>query len=260
MTNTTPFLAESEIHKLIGSQAYRQSNHPDHAKTHELVRNWYISRYNKPEQANATDKSFRRGDARTNNIWKNLGNVLLVGEGNLSFAKSIASSSLFGISAMTASTYESERSLSEEGKSNADALKRMGVTVMHNVDATRLENELKPTQFDTIIFQFPNVGSREPIHGHNPNHILLRKFLKSAAAFLKLSGKILVSTVDSPHYEGAFQVEDAAKFGGFDAPEAYPFDPAMFSGYSHINANDEESALEDNKNHKKFSTWLFRKA
>ncbi len=126
---------------------------------------------------------------------------------------------------------------------------------MHGVDATKLDKSFKPHEFDTIIFQFPNVGSRDAKHGHNPNHVMIRKFLRSAAAYLKPSGKIMVSVVDSPHYEGAFQFEEAAEFAGYETPETYPFDPSMFSGYSHTNTNDDESALDE---HNKFLTWVFR--
>lgn len=109
---------------------------------------------------------------------------------------------------------------------------------MHGVDATHLEKSLRPQEFDTIVFQFPNVGSREAKYGHNPNHVLIRHFLRSAVHYLAPSGKILVSAVDSPHYQGTFQFDEAAAFAGYAAPEAYPFDPARFSGYSHTNTND----------------------
>lgn len=65
----------------------------------------------------------------------------------------------------------------------------------------------------------------------------------------------MVSTVDNSHYEGAFQFEDAAEFARFKAPESYPFDPSAFPGYSHINTNDDKSAIEEHKN---FITRTFR--
>ncbi len=232
----------------MGSQAYRQSSHPEHKKTHYVIREWFVSRYNTPEQ---NDKINLPGGSP----WKNLGNVLLVGEGNLSFAKNLLNASSSGITGMISTTYEAERSLSDEGKTNANFLRCRGAVVMHNIDATYLENKFSSQKFDTIIFQFPNVGSREPVHGRNPHYILLRKFLRSAAKILNPAGKILISTVDSPHYEGAFQFEDAAEFAGFKPPESYPFDPSDFPGYSHVNTNDDESAIEE---HKKFVTRIFR--
>ena len=145
--------------------------------------------------------------------------------------------------------------LSDEAQQNTHILKCKGVSVLHNVDATKLEQTLKPQKFDTIIFQFPNVGSRDPKHGHNPNHVMIRKFLRSAREYLEPNGQIMISAVDNPHYEGLFKFDDAAKFASYETPESCPFDPSMFSGYSHVNTNDEDSALEK---HNKFATWVFK--
>lgn len=248
MHNMHSSLTEGEIHKLMASQAYRQSTHPEHYKTHTVVREWFVNRYNAPEK---NDKS----SLPAGSPWQDLGNVLLVGEGNLSFAKSLLADTSSGITGMIATTYEGKRSLPDEAQINAKFLRSHGAVVMHNIDATHLENEFESQKFDTIVFQFPNVGSREPVHGRNPNYILLRKFLRSASAILKPAGKVIVSTVDSSHYEGAFQFEDATQFAGFEPPESYPFDPSAFPGYSHVNTNDDDSAIEE---HRKFLTRVFR--
>jgi hypothetical protein len=84
---------------------------------------------------------------------------------------------------------------------------------------------------------------------------LVRKFLRSAKNCLKQHGKIMITAVDSPHYEGAVQFEEAADFAGLTLPESYPFDPSLFSGYAHTNTNDDDSALDE---HAKFMTWVFR--
>lgn len=248
-------VTEGDIANLVGSAPYRKSSHPEHARTHEIVRNWFANHYS--NKSGPTDATGRLIVPHTifRQPWTDLGNVLLVGEGNLSFAKSILNIPTLGISAMTATTYESNKSLSDEGKLNADYLRCGGVIVMHSIDAANLDEVLKTHQFDTIIFQFPNVGSREPKHGHNPNHILVRRFLKSAAQILKPAGTVLISTVDSPHYQGVFQFDEAAKFAGFQEPTTYSFAPEDFPGYSHINTNDDKSAIE---NHTKFSTFAFR--
>ena len=46
--------------------------------------------------------------------WQNLGDVLLIGEGNLSFSKSLLSLPGSAISSMTTTTYEPARRLSNE--------------------------------------------------------------------------------------------------------------------------------------------------
>jgi len=187
--------------------------------------------------------------------YQNLGNTLLVGEGNLSFAKSLLSFPATRITSITATTFETERQLSNETKINALWLKQTGANVCHGIDATKLHQSLKPQNFDTIIFQFPNVGSRDPKYGHNPNHVMIRKFFQSAKGYLAPNGSVLVSAVDSPHYEGVFQFDEAAEYAGFEKPQAYPFDPQMFSGYAHTNTNDDKSALDV---HDKFVTWQLK--
>jgi tRNA G46 methylase TrmB len=187
--------------------------------------------------------------------WIYLGNTLLVGEGNMSFSKALMNRPMAHIAHMTATTYETARNLSDDAIKNSNDLKRKGVQIFHGVDVTHFEKNFGRHQFDTIIFQFPNVGSRDPKHGHNPSHILVRNFLRSAAPYLSKEGRIIITTVDSPHYEGVFQFDDAAKFSNYHTPESYPFDPEQFSDYSHTNTNDDESAIED---HRRFVTHVFR--
>jgi 25S rRNA (uracil2634-N3)-methyltransferase len=187
--------------------------------------------------------------------WRSLGNILLVGEGNLSFAKSLLRLPTAQVTRMTATTYETEESLSAEAQKNATMLRHCGAFVLHGIDATYLEQNFKPNEFETIVFQFPNVGSREAKHGHNPNHVMIRKFLRNATSCLTPSGKILISAVDSPHYQGTFRFDEAAEFAGYETPETFPFDPSMFPGYSHTNTNDDKSALDD---HDRFATWIFK--
>ncbi len=180
---------------------------------------------------------------------------MLVGEGNISFAKSLVRQTVAQIDHMSATTYEKENNLSDEARQNASLLQRYGTLVMHGVDATCLEKSFRPHEFDTIIFQFPNVGSREAKYGQNPNHIMIRKFLRSAEKLLKPDGRILITAVDSPHYQGAFRFDDAAEFAGYEITETWPFDPSLFSGYAHTNTNDDDSALGD---HSRFVTYVFR--
>lgn len=189
------------------------------------------------------------------NIWKGLGNILLVGEGNLSFSKALLRHGLFSRSSLIyATTYESKFSWKNDTPANAWILKRNGVSILDRIDATKLERSFARDSFNTIIFQFPNVGSREPVWGKNPNHILLRRFLSSADKILRPHGKVMVTTVENDYYKGAFQYDDAAKYAGFYIDHIVPFFLRDFIGYSHVNTNDEESALED---HDKFSTRIF---
>jgi hypothetical protein len=183
------------------------------------------------------------------------GKTLLVGEGNLSFTLSLTRNARINPNRLTATIFEYLSELPPEAKENAKRLRNLGVSVLFNVDATKLSSVLGWMKFDSIVFQFPHAGSREPVEGHNPNFILVRDFLESASRNLTKGGKILISAVDTPHYRGAFQFDDAAKAAGFLPPESYPFDPGRFRGYHHTMTHQEGSALE---NHDEFATWVFR--
>lgn len=182
------------------------------------------------------------------------GETLLVGEGNLSFATSLARKQSINPAFITATTFEKVIEISEDAKNNTEKLRLLGAEVLHGIDANKIADIFSGRRFETIIFQFPHAGSREPINGHNPNFILVRNFLKNAVRLLVNDGAVLISAVDSPHYHGAFQFEDAAKEAGFDKPSIYPFEPSDFIGYEHTMTHQSGSALE---NHDKFSTWVF---
>ncbi len=182
------------------------------------------------------------------------GITLLVGEGNFSFSLSLSRMERIISRNLITTTYEYISDLSTETQANAEKLKFAGATVICGVDATKLSETFGSMRFNNIVFQFPHVGSREAIEGHNPNFILIRDFLKSASHQLESNGRVYISAVDSPHYQGAFQFDEAAAIAGFQPPELYPFEPSEFPEYNHTMTNEGESALD---NHDKFGTWVF---
>ncbi len=60
--------------------------------------------------------------------------------------------------------------------------------------------------------------------------------------------------VDSPHYAGAFQFNEAAEIAGFQEPLAYNFDPNKYNGYQHSMTHQDESAIDG---YNKFCTLVF---
>ena len=183
-----------------------------------------------------------------------LGSALFVGEGNFSFALALARLKGVTPSSILATAYEEEADLGDTAYDNAAKLLKLGAQVKTGVDATCLSNAIGQRRFRTIIFQFPNVASREALYGQNPNHVLVTRFLKSSRAHLKSGGLVVISTVDSPFYEGAFKMGDAAKKAGFSEPDIYTFNPKDYPAYSHQNTADEESAINE---HTAFATFVF---
>ena len=110
--------------------------------------------------------------------------------------------------------------------------------------------------FKTILFHFPHVGSRNPKYGRNPNHHLLVRFLRSASYCLKSYGEIAITIVGSPHYDGAFDVEGAAKKAGYKNPLCYRYNPEGFDDYLHTNTNNNHSAISKFND---FETWVFQR-
>jgi hypothetical protein len=183
-----------------------------------------------------------------------LGQMLFVGEGNFSFSLSLAR--MRGVSApsLTATSYEAEEDLGDAAYANAAALLRLGVRVKTAVDATDLGEAFGQRRFQSIVFQFPNLASRTPIYGQNPNHVLITRFLKSCRGHLKPNGQVAIGAVDSPFYEGAFKMDVAAQKAGFGPPAIYTFNPDDFAGYVHQNTADEGTAIDGRTN---FATFVF---
>ena len=185
------------------------------------------------------------------------GRVLLVGEGNLSFSLALARMVGVATKNMTCTTYQQADEYSEMTCANASVLRRSGAMVMSGVDATNLSNWFGRSKFDLIVFQFPNVASRNPLYGRNPNHILVRRFLKSAAEQISGDGIVAVSAANSPHYAGAFDVDGAAERNEYEMPVAYPFYFSDYPGYSHAKTKDDGSSAVGEGD--EFVTYVFHK-
>ena len=155
---------------------------------------------------------------------------------------------------IVATTFEAERHVAPAARRNARDLRQRGAAVLHGVDATRLDRHFAALKFKTVFFGFPNVASRLPVYGHNPNHNLARRFLRSAASRLSPTGRVVITLVATPYYEGAFDLPEAAKFAGLNEPEVFDFDPGRISGYSHTNTLGNGSAL---RKYEKFKAWVF---
>ncbi|KAF9516985.1 hypothetical protein BS47DRAFT_1314831, partial [Hydnum rufescens UP504] len=119
--------------------------------------------------------------------------VLLVGEGNFSFARSLLISESIPVSPglLVATCYDSEEvccSKYPEAKGTVLQLRTLGATVHFGVDATRLDKhkELKKHTFDNIVFNFPHVGAgiKDQDRNIHVNQQLILGFLQSSAGLL----------------------------------------------------------------------------
>lgn len=125
---------ENEIGKLIGSSAYQNSAYPSHKAIHQKVRDWFSFQYGRqPVETDATGRMIAPTAKKTSFFISQIqqGNILFVGEGNLSFALSIAKISGISASKLVATTYEKDSDLSEEAQQNAEILKQSGASVLN---------------------------------------------------------------------------------------------------------------------------------
>ncbi|KAG8679898.1 hypothetical protein FRC09_018630 [Ceratobasidium sp. 395] len=120
--------------------------------------------------------------------------ILLVGEGNFSFAHSLLdhpSIPHLPPPNITATAYDSElECLSKypDATAHISALRTAGATVLFNVDATQLEKTFKKGQkWDKVVWNFPHVGLGIADVERNvvTNQRVLLGFLKSVAGVLE---------------------------------------------------------------------------
>jgi 25S rRNA (uracil2634-N3)-methyltransferase len=89
--------------------------------------------------------------------------ILLIGEGNFSFARSLCENYLEeGADNLTATCYDTESVLYEkygdEAKDNVALVREYGGTVLFEVDATSMPKDLKKNRYTKIVFNFPHAG------------------------------------------------------------------------------------------------------
>ena len=89
--------------------------------------------------------------------------ILLVGEANFSFAKSLALEILNRGDIITATTLDTFTTMMEkytDGQENVKELEDAGATVLFEVDATKLSKikSFKGKRFSKIVFNFPHAG------------------------------------------------------------------------------------------------------
>jgi 25S rRNA (uracil2634-N3)-methyltransferase len=165
--------------------------------------------------------------------------ILLVGEGDFSFAKSIVEH--HGCYDVTASCLDSKDELFEKYKPQAEEhvqyLEDKGQTILYNIDATKLDSikALRKTNlFRKMVFNFPHVGgkSKDVNRQVRFNQELLVKFFASAIPLLEPSGTIIVTLFEGEPYT-LWNIRDLARHTGLEVQRSFKFQPSAYLGYSH---------------------------
>jgi 25S rRNA (uracil2634-N3)-methyltransferase len=221
--------------------------------------------------------------------FSNSSKILLVGEGNFSFATVLSNY----CTDITATSYDSRDDLFlkyEDAKGHIEQLEHRGVKVMHSVDACKLSKLFKE-RFTRIVFLFPHVGMGIKDRERNilANQTLLDGFFKESSKLLDENGKVDYKTSTCPKdydFEFGFTFPDGmieraqimvalksgdpyndwnirgiAKSNGLKYKECFPFDFVTFKGYEHRRTLGFDSKLSKGGNeellNKKCKMYIF---
>ncbi|WJX64782.1 25S rRNA (uracil(2634)-N(3))-methyltransferase [Trifolium repens] len=163
--------------------------------------------------------------------------ILLVGEGDFSFALSLANA--FGsASNMVATSRDSKGSLIMKYSRAFAILKELetlGCSIVHEVDAHSVHKHpmLQNKFFDRIVYNFPHAGFG--LAENNSNQIWLHKevvlgFLKSAKKMLTIDGEIHITHKNNKPFS-KWEIVKLADNVGLVFVEKVPFNISDYPGY-----------------------------
>ncbi|XP_042738430.1 ferredoxin-fold anticodon-binding domain-containing protein 1 [Lagopus leucura] len=185
--------------------------------------------------------------------------VLLLGEGNFSFAAALCETDGTRV---VATCYEREEEAAARGRA-AESIRRLrerGAEVMFSVDCTKLKDYFLPAkrEFDCIYFNFPHCGRKA---GVVKNRELLSGFFHSCAEVLTQDGEVRVALcrgqggtpADQPRREwhNSWQVVAVAAGAGFILSDVHPFRAETAHGYecTGYRSQDKSFCIEGALNH-----------
>lgn len=183
-----------------------------------------------------------------------IGSILVLGDGDFSFSRALQELKFrgegTGAAHITATSLDSKSEVEnkyQKAAANLKALSFSDVTVLHGVDATRLEQTLRcngeqaqqhSVSYDTVVWNFP-YPKGERVADSRLGADLLTDFFHSVKPLLRPDAEIRIvlassqggSTREAAGTRPAWKVEGVAAAAGFDLIEVFPFDPEMFPGY-----------------------------
>ncbi|KAF1974600.1 hypothetical protein BU23DRAFT_553255 [Bimuria novae-zelandiae CBS 107.79] len=182
-------------------------------------------------------------------------NILLVGEGDFSFTRSLAVE--HGCANVTATSFDSEEEVQKKYPSFSEIHKELTelmppVPLHHSIDATKLGayKVLRAGNsdrggawegWDTVAFMFPHTGglSTDVNRQARANQALLSSFFSQTLSahkgrpFLRDGGKVLVALFEGEPYT-LWNIRDLARHTGLKVVESYQFDWEDYPGYAHV--------------------------
>ncbi|KAI9353366.1 hypothetical protein DFJ73DRAFT_828352 [Zopfochytrium polystomum] len=170
--------------------------------------------------------------------------ILLVGEGNFSFAASLCTlphlqADTGTATAITATAFDTEEIAREKYPDIDEHLETLtcsDATVLFGIDATKLGTQrvLKGKTFDRIVFNFPHAGAGVKDQDRNIriNQELCLGFFEAAKGMLSDKGTILVTLRSGEPYD-SWDVKGLARSAKLSMQSRVPFHPDQYPGYEH---------------------------
>jgi 25S rRNA (uracil2634-N3)-methyltransferase len=182
--------------------------------------------------------------------------ILLIGEGDLSFAASIIQH--HRCVDVTATVLEKDHAElvdkypsvddnisviqmpgKEEDDDTADdegegASKTKDNKILYNIDATKLPSSLTRALYKTVVFNFPHVGGKSTDVNRQVryNQELLVSFFGGAQRALAPGGSIVVTLFEGEPYT-LWNIRDLGRHSGLQVERSFRFQSAAYPGYRH---------------------------
>lgn len=132
-------------------------------RVQEVKANAYTDNIEKAKKNQVKPKKNNVERVRVRPQYNSKDKILLIGEGNFSFARSLCENYLDeGAENLVATCFDSEKVLNEkygdEAKDNIELVREYGGTVLFEVDGTDMPKEVKKSRYTKIVFNFPHAG------------------------------------------------------------------------------------------------------